>query len=249
MRAHVLTSREGLVAAAGAGDTFARLDPPERLTGWAGEGAVAYVRTSARRGPSLTAWGPQVVELLRALMAEDLLAGHRFDSVTAPFADREAVGELFEFGYGGDWEWMWTASAPPPVAGEERLIALDDTADAALLEDFGLGENPRFEGFPGTGHSSDWLGVRDADGALLACGAVQRLPSGVAHLGGIVVAGHVRRQGLGRAVSAALTRRVVATEGVCTLGLYADNRAARALYDSLGYVVDKKWTSRLLARD
>ena len=67
-----MASRDDLVAATGGGDAFARLDPPAHLAGWvltgrveASEHAVAFVRTSARRAPSLTAWGPGVAALLR----------------------------------------------------------------------------------------------------------------------------------------------------------------------------------------
>lgn len=255
MSVRELLSRRQLVAAAG-GDAFARLDPPTALTGWALDAprssAVAYVRTSARRSPSLTAWGAGVVELLTLLRDAGVSGQHGIASVTAPFEVRGTVTALFDVGTGGDWEWMWTSRAPEPAPGEDRLIALDDRADAARIEEFGYAQNPRFEGFAGTGHSEGWLAALDGPpddpkAPLLACGAIQRLPSGVAHLGGIVVARHARRRGLGRAISAALTRRVIEAEGVCTLGLYSDNAAAHRLYDSLGYATDKRWHSRLLA--
>lgn len=248
----VVTTRDELAAAAG-GDAFARLDPADRLLGWAlgtpGDGAVAYVRTSARRPPSLTAWGPRVIELLTLLREEGVTRRHDIASISVPFDRRETVAGMFALGDGGDWEWMWTSTRPRIMPGEEHLVPLDDVADvadAARIEGFGRAQNPRFEGFPGTGHSEGWLAALDRDGALLACGAIQRLPSGVAHLGGIVVAVSARRRGFGRAISAALTRRAVATEGVCTLGMYSDNAPARALYSSLGYVTDKRWASRSL---
>lgn len=257
-----MTSRDDLVAATGGDDAFARLDPPARLAGWvltgrveASEHAVAFVRTSARRAPSLTTWGPGVTVLLRALRDAGETGRHDVASVTVPTRVAGTAGtagaggtaaDVFDLGDGGNWHWAWTDRAPAPAPGEADLVELDDHADAARLEAFGFAHNPLFEGFPGTGQSTSWLAALADDGSLLACGAVQRLPSGVAHLGGIVVARHARRRGLGRAVSAALTRRVVDTEGVCTLGLYADNTAARALYASLGYVTDKRWTSRRL---
>ena len=53
-----------------------------------------------------------------------------------------------------------------------------------------------------------------------------------------------RGQGLGKAVTAALTRQLF-DEGndVVTLGMYADNPEGRALYDALGFRDDHPFTS------
>lgn len=201
-----MTSRDDLVAANGGTDAFARLDPPEELAGWvltgrveASEHAVAFVRTSARRAPSLTTWGPGVTVLLRALRDAGETGRHDVASVTVPTRVAGTAGtagaggtaaDVFDLGDGGDWHWAWTDRAPAPTPGEADLVELDDHADAARLEAFGFAHNPLFEGFPGTGQSTSWLAALADDGSLLACGAVQRLPSGVAHLGGIVVARH-----------------------------------------------------------
>ncbi|MEI2776639.1 MAG: GNAT family N-acetyltransferase [Tetrasphaera sp.] len=245
----LVRTRAELCAAAGADDAFARLDPPEVLDEAYALGAtVGWLRTSITRKPSFTAWGPRLAEFIDALSGAGVLDGLRLGWITVPRSDFAVVGQRFALRAGGDWDWMWTDGMPAVVPGEERLVALDDTRDAAEITAFAARENPRFEGHPGTGQSASWLGVRDEAGDLVACGAIQRLGSGVAHLAGILSAERVRGQGLGRAISAALTRGAVEREGVCTLGMYADNTVARTLYHSLGYRTDKEWASRLVAR-
>ena len=155
---------------------------------------------------------------------------------------------------------MWTDTPPGPTSADDRLITLDDTTDVAEITNL-LAENPRSEGYPGTGRAEVWLGIRDESGALVSCGAVHRLDSGTAHLAGIHTAERVRGRGLGRAVTAGLTRWVgrvllrdelarwvLAREPVVTLGMYADSAAARRVYHSLGFRTDKEWSSKILVR-
>lgn len=243
-----VASRADLVTLTGDGDVFARLDPAADVWGWALGSTVGVMRASAARAPSLFVWGPQVGAFLDALIEREMLTRHAIGGVSVPRPEAQQITQRFEVLGGGDWDWMWTTrrTGDTHTAGH-RIVELDDTRDCEEITALAAVENPRFEGFPGTGHSEVWLGVRDDAGALIACGAVQRLPAGTAHLGGILVAAAHRRHGLGRAISAALTDRMVETEGVCTLGMYADNDAARALYASLGYVVDKPWASRHVA--
>lgn len=238
-----VTTRAELLAATGADDAFARLDPPADLVGWVAPGAVGVLRRSGLRPTSLFVWGEHVGTLLDALAPH--LPALDVTGVSVPRAQEHEITDRFTVLGGGDWDWMWTDQHPTPAA-EAALVDLDDTRDAEEITALAA-ENPRFEGFPGTGASEQWVGARDAEGRLVACGAIQRLPSGVAHLGGILVTSRYRRQGLGTAVTAALTAGAVAAEGVCTLGMYADNDAARSVYEGLGYVVDKAWASRTVS--
>ncbi|MGH3327318.1 MAG: GNAT family N-acetyltransferase, partial [Streptomycetales bacterium] len=72
-------------------------------------------------------------------------------------------------------------------------------------------------------------------GRLVACGADTASPAGVAHLAPIATLPEARGRGLGTAVTAWMTRRVLADEPLCTLAMYADNDGARRLYRRLGY--------------
>ena len=242
----VLRTRDELLATVGAADAFGRFDPPEQLSaGYAVGSAVAYLRRAHAGRSTLSVWGADLTGLLDALAAAGILGDLVPGWISVP---RDRVHDLTHRAVvrgGGDWDWLWTEAAPPAVPHEGRLVTLDDTADA---EEIGalLAQNPRSEGYPGTGRSALWLGIRDASGGLLACGAVHRLESGVAHLAGIHAAERVRGQGFGRAVTAGLTRWAVDREGVCTLGMYADSARARGVYESLGYRIDKQWSSRIL---
>jgi len=104
--------------------------------------------------------------------------------------------------------------------------------------------NPGSDGDPGGVPDQRWLGIRDGVGELIACGVVEPNVAGVPLLSGITVHAEHRGRGLGRLITAALTRLAVADRGVCTLGVYAHNRVAINLYQSLGYRIGKRWRSR-----
>lgn len=234
------------------GDPFVRWGVPDPPGGQvlAGAGAVGIERTG-RRGRGMwviphSGGGPaQVLALLRALAAGPVgELGLVNLSVPQEYADQ--LAQTFALGPGGEWDWMWTTQVPGSVAGEDRLVRLDDSADAAEIEAFSAVHSPTGEGDPGTGRTKLWLGIRSPGGELIAVGAMQSLDSGVPHLAGIVTHTQHRSQGLGRAVTAGLTRAALAEHGVCTLGMYSANPPARAVYHSLGYRTAYAWHSRSL---
>jgi predicted GNAT family acetyltransferase len=55
-----------------------------------------------------------------------------------------------------------------------------------------------------------------------------------------------RRQGLGSAVTVALTRRLLRTSPAVSLALWAGNTGARALYDKVGFVGGHDYDTRTL---
>ncbi|WP_163544178.1 GNAT family N-acetyltransferase [Occultella kanbiaonis] len=147
----------------------------------------------------------------------------------------------------GRWDFLWTEV--PPVESPSSavdLLELDDTADAARIEVFARLHNPGFEGFPGRGFATLWLGVADDQGDLIAVGSLHELASGAPHLAGIVVHTDHRGRGLGRALTASLTRRAIQTAGVATLGVYSDNAVALAVYAGLGYRTGRRFETRSL---
>ncbi len=235
------------------GDPYVRWGVPDPLAGevLAVPGAVAVERRGRRHGlvvvPTPGDHPARSVDRMLAAIAEE---GHverlGLRSLSVPQEHSALLEARFRLDGGGDWDWMWTTAAPGPVPGEERLVELDDTADAAELVELAA-HSPRGEGEPGTGVSELWLGIRDDHGRLVAAGAMQRLPSGAPHLAGIVVATDLRGRGLGAAVTAGLTRAGLADSGVCTLGMYSDNEAARRTYVRLGYRTAWAWCSRRLA--
>jgi ribosomal protein S18 acetylase RimI-like enzyme len=85
--------------------------------------------------------------------------------------------------------------------------------------------------------------MRDDDDVLTGVGAVERMHDGTGHLRGVTVRPAYEGRGLGRALSAALTRLAIVPTGVATLGVYTDNARAIGLYTSLGYGVAHTFTS------
>lgn len=198
-------------------------------------------------GDELAEEGRRVAAALRLVVGTGLLEVWGARSASVP-REHAAVGRavLPLTDEGGDWEWLWTTTAPPADPREAQLVVLDDRADAAELQDFAHAHNPRVWTRIGEGSVLRWVGVRDAEGALLAVGGAEQEDSGVPHLAGILTATSARGQGWGRVVSAALTRWAVAGHGVCTLGMFSDNDAARVLYRGLGYRTARRWCSRSL---
>ncbi|MCH8613165.1 GNAT family N-acetyltransferase [Arsenicicoccus dermatophilus] len=204
---------------------------------------MGYLRESRSGRANLTAWGPAPdLAVLLAGLADAGELSPALDHVTVPREHAALLTDRHPTTDGDGWDWFATHVVPPRTSAEDRLVELDDQADAAELTALADRENPLSEGYPGTGRSERWVGVRD-EGRIVACAALHRLSSGTAHLSGIIVASTHRGQGLGRAMTATLTRDVLAHEPVATLGMYADNDVARALYTSLGYVADKRWHS------
>lgn len=153
--------------------------------------------------------------------------------------------EWFDVGPGGDWDWLMSTVEPPRTRVESRIVALDDTADAAELARLNEIGNPTAESEPGTGITERWAGIRVED-AIVAAAALHRSDTGHGMLAGIVTHPEHRGRGYGRALTAAMTRDLVAQDGVAILGMYADNDIARSLYGSLGYRVEHRFASRRL---
>lgn len=230
------------------GSAFIRYDIPAALDqpAWALGVAVALPRPTTIRGLRLLVIGPpeDAGELVGAMAAEGLhpsdLAG-----VTVQRGSLSAVAAHLPVGDGNEWEWMYAATAPPRVPAEDRLVPLseEDLPDiAGLLAEANPGTDARPFAHPG----QHWVGVRDDEGRLVACGVRETNVAGFPILAGITVHREQRGTGLGLAVTAHLTRSAVEEQGVCTLGMYSDNGVARRVYHGLGYTGDHLWSSRRL---
>jgi ribosomal protein S18 acetylase RimI-like enzyme len=134
----------------------------------------------------------------------------------------------------GLWDAMRCDAPPPTQPGEERVLPLTDLAAVQAFLDR---VNPHHSVRADHPEVERWLGVGDAEsGALLALGAFTRRRRGTAYLASIATAPEARGQGLGAAVTAALTRYAFTSgDGVCTLAHYHPNEAARRIYLRLGY--------------
>lgn len=238
-------THEDAMAASG-GSSFVRYDVPSPLEGpgFALGRALALPRRTHTRRLGLLVLGPppDVDQLLSAMLARGPL-DPEVRSVTVQRGSLDGVARHLPLGEGNDWEWLCTTTAPPPVDAETRLVPLDRSHlqdIAGLLAEANPGTDARPFEHPG----QDWVGARDDHGRLVACGVRERSLAGHPILAGITVADTHRGRGLGLAVTAHLTRRAVAEDGVCTLGMYSHNDVARRLYVGLGYGQVHEWSSR-----
>lgn len=141
---------------------------------------------------------------------------------------------------GGRWEWMWCTE--PPDGDAAGLLELPESTREELmgfLEQY----NPGTDGQPFARSGQRWIGSRDDAGRLLGVGCCEEEHSGAPVLAGITVAPAARGLGIGREITAELTRGAIATHGWATLGMYSHNDIARGMYLHLGYQLGARWTS------
>ncbi|GAA1827905.1 hypothetical protein GCM10009682_53880 [Luedemannella flava] len=131
-----------------------------------------------------------------------------------------------------DWDFRWVAAAVPAHPAESRVVRLHD-ADLPAVEALLADAFPSTTTRPGDPRVLGWYGIRSGD-ALVAVGA-DRSRGGVGFLAGLTVATDRRGEGLGTALTTAMTRSLGARYGDVGLGVIADNLAASRLYARLGF--------------
>ncbi|MBC7291242.1 MAG: GNAT family N-acetyltransferase, partial [Actinotalea sp.] len=147
------------------------------------------------------------------------------------------------------WDWLLTEAPPAPVAGEDAVVRLDPRAEGGAVADCLAEANPGTTADPTGPHEAAWVGVRDDDGRLLGVFGAQVRggadDTGFSwHLHGLGVRPAARGRGLGAALTAVLTRAGFAAGAQwVSLGMYADNDAARRIYHRLGYVTLAEFSS------
>lgn len=164
-----------------------------------------------------------------ALAARPLRAG----VVPAPF-DREP---------GGAWDWFGSTAAPGMQPGEDHVTELDGPGARDEVARALAAANPHGE-LPPDEPRSRWWGWRDDDGVLRGvAGASRRVPGQPWVLGSIGTDPAWRGRGIAAAVTAAATRAGLEEVALVTLGMYADNDAARRVYLRLSYTVAQRFES------
>lgn len=221
--------------------------PPDAvLARWDDPEGVALLQQGRQGLPVLTVVGTPATAVR---LAPAVLAAHDVRRTTLPRGatealDRHAPDAAARLHGGADWDWFWTATAPPQQPGEDAVVRLHD-ADDEVRELLAV-SSPRHSAVPGTPGIERWVGLREnGSGRLLACAANEPFRSGVPHLASVAVHPDARGRGLGAVVTAAITRGLL-DDGfpVVTLGMYADNDVARRLYLRLGFTCAHEFTSR-----
>ncbi len=203
---------------------------------WRADDAVA-VTLQRERGMGAIALGrgEHVDAVLGAALAH--LRAEGFEEVRLSVPADADVTVPAEIEDPSRWEWMWTSVAPPVPVGVAWLTAAEEPAVEDLLT-----HSPRAHARPGDELVRAWAGVR-REGRLVAAGALCSTASGTPHLRAIVTHPDHRGEGLGGAVTAALTLRGLQDSPVVTLGMYSDNDGARRIYHRLGYETSHRWVS------
>jgi len=236
-----LTSAAELLLATGHDPFVRRTVRTPSVRAWWRDGATAWLGDRHRGRSYLSALGapPAVGALIEQLLPE-LPVGIR---VTVPRGTAAHLPAWVGM-QRTDWDFRWLAAAPPRQPGEQAVQALcDDAGDADAIAALLAADSPTASAQPGDEGVRGWVGVRDAHG-LVACAADTSWGDASGHLSSIAVRRDARGAGLGSAVTAALSRRLLdAGAELVTLGMYSDNAAGRAMYDRLGFHDDHPFTS------
>jgi RimJ/RimL family protein N-acetyltransferase len=237
-----LDGREAVLAAAGDNPYTRMTTTGAAVTGFQTDRAVAWLgqrpwgRTACAFGDAA-----ESAQVFAILAEQGRLDGVRW--LHLPRLDGTTLAPHLRLSHQDDWDFRWTSTPPPPVAGEDRVIALDDRDGAeitALLDE----AHPSSTTRPGDPRVGRWYGIRDGD-RLVACGADRSLGE-VAFLAGLTVATDYQGRGLGAALTAGMTRLLFRGYGVVSLGVMWDNTHAIRLYERLGFTATLARSSVLI---
>ncbi len=241
------------IVAASADDPYARAwtGTDEELQGWRHpDGAVGWLRPSHReagRNLLICLGKPPSAAALFQWVVQDQPG--TVGGFTLPRGITEHLAPAYRMMLRNDWEWFATWSPPPHQPGEDAVgwLGHDGIIDGAHgdeVHDFLERWSPRHDVKPGQRHARRWCGTRDDEGHLTAVAAETVHVADVPFLASIATHGDLRGRGLGAAVTAWLTRRLLAEgRGWVTLGMYSDNDVARRIYLRLGYRCEHLFTS------
>jgi GNAT superfamily N-acetyltransferase len=233
------------------GDPYVRAeaDPARVSSTWAGpRGSVGWVIPSRRVNGAghLVALGPgdSAAALLVGVLEH---VGEEVGSASVPRGVERALPPSYQLGLATAWEWFSTDVPPPSHPGEAAVRWLGEP-DLDEVRDFLTAWSARHDAVPGRPGVLRWCGVREG-GRLVATAAHMEHQPGVPFLASVATHGEHRGRGLGAAVTAWITRRLLEEgTGMVTLGMYSDNDVARRLYERLGFVCAHAFTSGRIVR-
>ena len=222
-------------------------DPAVLHGAWSVEGGYAFSSTDAYGGEPCwlnVVGSPEAAARLAEIGLGEL--GEKCCGITAP----RGLDLVRRPGYHepNEWDLMRCDDEPPVRPGEDRVVHV---ADLAAVQAFLDRVNPHHSVRADHPEVERWMGAADeASGELLAIGAFTRRARGIGYLASIATAPEARGQGLGGAVTAALTRYAFTSGGnICTLAHYHPNEPARRLYLRLGYRTTHQSQSMYFGRE
>lgn len=215
------------------------------------DGAVLLAREGAS-GDLIAAHGPgpTVLDLLDSEARGYYRAGaHGAMWLTAPRSARVPAWVLDTLQLAPVTEWDWMSTVTVPDVDTTHVEPLASHQQAAEIHEVLRVANPRSTADPLDESEAAWFGVREDSRLVGVIGARGQLgdPAGADrswHLHGLAVLPESERHGLGTALTAAAVQAGLA-DGAdwVSLGLYADNDAARRIYHRLGFQTDAEMAS------
>ncbi|MET8121246.1 N-acetyltransferase [Micromonospora sp. NPDC005189] len=228
----VLQDRSAILAAVGH-HPFARhaLGRGTPAHGYRCDGAVLWL-VPPKHGPAGCAIGPAgpAIEVCVALVADGVLRPEQ--RLHLPRHDPALLVGRLAVTRHDDWDFHWTDTPPPAQEDEQRVVRLAE-ADHPALEALIDEAFPSTTARPGDPRVVAWYGIRSGE-RLVACGA-DRSQGEVGFLAGLTVAPDQRGRGLGAALTAGMTRALLARHDTVGLGVYSSNVGAVRLYRRLGF--------------
>ncbi|BDO42314.1 GNAT family N-acetyltransferase [Cellulomonas sp. NTE-D12] len=144
------------------------------------------------------------------------------------------------------WDWLSVDALPPVLPRESQVVRLDLGIEAPAIRECLEEANPGTDADPDGAHEIAWWGVRGPRGGLLGVIGASERGGGhpgeqTWHLHGLGVRPGARRQGLGAALTAAAVRDGLG-QGLpwVSLGVWAHNEPALAMYAALGFRTDHR---------
>jgi len=195
-----------------------------------------------------------VAELALPLVGTD----HAVAGCTVSRGGRDALPAALRPPEAWEWDFWWTDHDPQPAALRTAYHADPgvtdlDAADPRIGPLLDLA-SPSAPLRPGDPRVVRWAGVEDPEGGLPDTGglaavlAVTRPRSGADHLNDVATHPERRGRGLARLLCGRVTVDSLRSGApAVTLGMYADNDAARRVYDALGFTCVRGQTSGPLA--
>jgi GNAT superfamily N-acetyltransferase len=243
-RATLVRGRAAILAAAG-DHPYVRLGAGGggELTGYLLDDATLWTGLGPR---GLTGYAIGDAEQAARLVGELVCAGTLGDLrwLHLPRVEADVLAAYLTVTHRDDWDFRWAATPPPVQPGEERVVRLTD-ADHEAINALVDRSFPTSTTRPGDPRVRQWYGIRSGD-RLVACGA-DRSRGGTGFLAGITVAIDSWGQGLGAALTSAMTRTLLDEAEEVTLGVLTDNPRASRLYERLGFTGSIPRTSVELA--
>ncbi|MGZ3403422.1 MAG: GNAT family N-acetyltransferase [Phenylobacterium sp.] len=149
------------------------------------------------------------------------------------------------------WQMVCARLTPPPAhtPGNATTFDIIDLTDSDAAQMLALATLTRPGPFFSRTHQlGAFVGVKNADGRLLAMAGERMNPPGFTEVSGVCTLPDQRGKGLAGALMRVVAGRIAGRGETAFLHTYAHNAGAIALYESLGFALRREVTMTVLTR-